>query len=330
MAIQSTQEPRAEVLGLPAQQASLWQSLQRRMRGVEVVGPLFKRRERWFYLMISPWLVGFVVFMAGPLISAVGLSFAHFNLTTGATWAGIENYVTMTRDPLFFKTLGNTAYYTFVSVPLGLIVAFALALLLNQKLPAVNIFRTIFFLPSVVSGVAVLLLWSWIFNPKYGLINGFLAEIGVDGPGWLQSQEWSMPALIIISLWGIGWMMLVFLAGLQDIPPELSEAAEIDGATAWQKLWHVTIPMISPVTFFLFVTGLIFAMQVFIPAYILTKGGPNNSTMTLSLLIYLAAFQWDKMGYATAAAVVLIVITLVITLVQFRVGDLWVHYETKA
>jgi multiple sugar transport system permease protein len=295
----------------------------------ETIGPLGKRRERWFFIMIAPWIIGFLVFQAGPILVAGLLSVGDYSNARGFTWVGLENYRVMLDDPLVRETLGNTIYYTFVSVPFGLVVAFALAFLLNQKVRGSNIFRTIFFLPSVIQGVAVFMLWGWIFNPRFGLINNLLKSIGITGPGWLHDEQWAMPTLILMSLWSIGWMMLVYLAGLQDIPQELYEASELDGASAWQKLRYITIPLISPVTFFLFITGIIGSMQVFAPAYVLTRGGPNYATTTISLLIYFAAFLWDRMGYAAALAVLLFIFILIITLIQFGVARRWVYYASE-
>lgn len=300
-----------------------------RLRQRTQIGPLTQRRERWFYLLISPWLVGLIVFQAGPILAAGALSFTEYSLTKGATWVGLDHFATMAGDVLFHKTLRNTAYYALVSVPLGVGVAFALAWLLNQKVPGVNVFRTIFFLPSVVQGVAVIMLWGWIFNPRFGLVNAVLKWFGIQGPAWLQNETWAMPAVILMSLWSIGWMMLVYLAGLQDIPLELYEASELDGASGWQKLRYITLPLISPVTFFLVITNIIGAMQIFAPAYVLTRGGPNNATMTISLLIYFSAFVWNKLGYASALAVVLFVMILLITLFQFGVARQWVYYQTE-
>jgi multiple sugar transport system permease protein len=212
---------------------------------------------------------------------------------------------------------------------LGLVVAFTLANLLNQKIKGINIFRTIFFLPSVITGIAVIMLWGLIFNPQFGMLNAVLGWFGIDGPAWLQDETWAMPAVILMSLWNIGWMMLVYMAGLQSIPQELYDAAEIDGAGSWAKLRYITIPLISSVTFFLLVTNIIFSFQVFTPTYVLTRGGPNNATMTISLLIFLAAFQWNRMGFASALAILLFVIILLITASQFLLAGRWVYYETQ-
>jgi multiple sugar transport system permease protein len=292
-------------------------------------GPLARRKERWFYILILPWIIGFLIFQLGPILFVGILSFSRYNVIKGISWIGFENFRTMVRDPLVAKTMLNTLYYTIFSVPLGLAFAFFLAVLLNQKIRGVVIFRTIFFLPAVVSGVAVTLLWGWIFNPKYGLINAMLASLGIQGPAWLQSETWAMPAVIIMSLWGVGWMMLIYLAGLQEIPQELYEAAEIDGANRLQRLRHITIPMISPVTFFLFITSIIGSMQVFVPTYVLTRGGPNNATMTISLLTFFSAFLWDKMGFASALALLLFVFIMAITIFQFGLAKRWVYYTTE-
>ncbi len=293
------------------------------------MGPLARKRERWFYLMISPWIIGFIVFQAGPIVAAAVLAFNEVNLIKGLTWVGGKHFADMFADPLVGRSLVNTAYYTFTSVPLGLITAFGLAVLLNQKVRGVTIFRTLFFLPSVVQGVAAFMLWGWIFNPRFGLVNNLLKSIGLGQPGWLYDKDWAMPTLILMSLWNIGWMMLIYLAGLQGIPKELYEAAELDGAGTMQRVRYITLPMISPVTFFLFITGIIGSMQVFAPAYVLTRGGPDYATTTISLLVYFAGFLWDKLGYASALAMLLFLLILLVTLFQFGVAGRWVTYERE-
>jgi multiple sugar transport system permease protein len=303
--------------------------IRKSLRVSQKIGPLAKKKEKWFYFLISPWIIGFVLFQAGPVLAAGALSFAHYDISTGYKWIGMENYTTILADPIFSKTMVNTLYYTLVSVPLGMLAAFIFAFLLNQKIRGVTIFRTIFFLPAVIQGIAVIILWGWIFNPKFGLINAGLQLLGIRGPGWLMSETWAMPALIIMSLWSIGWMILIFLAGLQGIPQELYEACELDGGSPFQKLRYITLPLISPVTFFLFITSIMSSMQVFAPTYVLTRGGPNNATMTISLLIYFEAFLWNKMGYAAAAAVFLFIMILTITLVQFGFANRWVYYTTE-
>jgi multiple sugar transport system permease protein len=309
--------------------ADILSRLKRRGRKRERIGPIARRRERWFYLLISPWIIGFILFQAGPVLASGLLAFANYNLTQGITWVGFRHFASMVQDPIAIKALGNTLYFTLGSVPAGMTVAFGLANLLNQKIPGVNIFRTIFFLPAVVTGVAVVILWGLIFNPNFGLLNGLLQMIGIQGPAWLQDEHWAMPALIIMSLWDIGWIMLIYLAGLQSVPQELYEASEMDGASWVQKLRFITLPMLSPVTFFLLITNLINAFQIFTPAFVLTRGGPHNATTTFSLLIYDSAFQYNSLGYAAALAVVLFLIILSITVIQFGFARRWVHYETE-
>jgi multiple sugar transport system permease protein len=291
---------------------------------------LQKRKERWFWLFILPWVIGFLVFQLGPILYAGALSFSKFNFNAGLTWIGLQNYRNILADEVFVKTIGNTIYYTIGSVPLSLIVAFFLAFMLNQKVKGVTIFRTIFFLPSVIQGVAVYMLWGWIFNPKFGIINNLLTKLGITNPpGWLESETWVMPAIIIISLWGVGWMVLVYLAALQEIPEELYEACELDGGGFFQKIWYITLPMISPVTFFLLISGMISAMQIYAPAYVLTEGGPNFASTTISLLIYYSAFRWNAMGEGAAMAVLLFLAILLFTVIQFALSGRWVHYQTE-
>lgn len=329
VAATSAQEAVEEAAVVPSQ-SSFWHTLlHRKPRVKDKWGPLSKRRERWFYLLISLWLIGFLVFHLGPIIGAFAFSLTDFHLAQGFTWVGLRHFQTMLDDPLVAKTLFNTIYYTVGSVGLGLVVAFALAHLLNQRVKGINVFRTIFFLPSVITGIAVIMLWGLIFNPEFGMLNAVLGWFEIDGPAWLHEEEWAMPAVILMSLWNIGWMMLVYLAGLQSIPQELYDAAEIDGAGSWAKLRYITIPLISSVTFFLLVTNIIFSFQVFTPTYVLTRGGPNNATMTISLLIFLAAFQWNRMGFASALAIVLFTIVLIITAIQFLLAGRWVYYETQ-
>lgn len=290
------------------------------------MGPLAKRRERWFYLLISPWLIGFLLFQAVPLLGAFGLSFAEWLLPQPPSYVGFANFKAMLADPLLGRTLLNTAYYALGTVPTGIGLGLALALLLNRQQRGVIMFRTIFFLPAIVSGVATVLLWGWVFNPQYGMANAILAQVGIRGPGWLQEEAWAMPALILMSLWGVGTSMVVYLAALQGVPHELHEAASLDGAGHRERFRHVTWPLISPVTFFLVVVNLIGSFQVFTPTYILTRGGPNNATLTLPLYIYLNAFAWGRIGYASTLALVLFAAVLALTVIQFRLADRWVFY----
>lgn len=290
------------------------------------LGPVGKKRQRWFYLLISPWLAGFILFQVGPIVGALFLSFAEWPLPQAPSFVGIAHFRSLLYDPLFGKTLINTAYYALGVVPMGILMGLGLALLLNRPGRIVVLFRTIFFLPAVISGAATVLMWGWVFNPRYGIVNGLLSQVGISGPGWLQDKTWAMPALILMGLWNVGINMLVYLAALQGIPQELEDAAALDGARRWSRLWYVTLPLISPVTFFLLVVNLIAALQVFTPTYLLTRGGPDNATLTLPLYIYLNAFAWGKLGYASALALMLFLVILGITLVQFRFANRWVFF----
>jgi len=289
----------------------------------------FKKEELHAYVLIAPWLLGFTVFTAGPMLMSIYLSFTDWRLIGDPRWVGLENFrVLFFEDPRFWKALYNTAYYTLFSVPLGLIVALLLALLLNQRLRGIRFFRTAYYVPVVTSGVATSLLWLWIFNPKLGLLNYFLGLMGIEGPSWLVSDIWAKPAFILMSLWGVGGSMVIFLAALQSIPQQLFEAAMIDGANRWQIFWHITIPIISPTTFFVLVMGIIGSFQIFTSAFVMTKGGPADSTLFYVLYLYENAFQYFRMGYASALAWVLFIVILGFTILQFRIAGKWVHYES--
>ena len=223
----------------------------------------------------------------------------------------------------------NTAYYTLGVVPTGVALGLLLALLLRREQRGVYLFRTIFFLPVVVSGVAMALLWAWVFNPRYGAINALLAYLGIAGPGWLQDEAWAMPALILMSLWGAGANMVIYIAALRDIPHELLEASTLDGAGRWSRFRHVTWPLLSPISFYLLVVNVIGSFQAFTPIYVITRGGPNNATLTLPLYIYLNAFSWDKLGYASALSLILLLFVLALTAIQFCLARAWVFYEVE-
>lgn len=294
-------------------------------------GKLSQREARFGYLFISPWLIGFLIFVAIPIIASLYLSFTNYELfKSGTSWIGLKNYSELLfQDRLFWVSLYNTIYYTALSVPLGIGTALILALLLNRKLYGITVYRTIFYLPSVTSGVAVSLLWVWLFNPNYGLINVMLEKFGIQGPGWLSDPKWSKPALILMSLWGIGGTMVILLAGLQGVPEQLYEAAELDGANWWQKFIHVTFPMISPVMFFNLIMGVIGAFQYFTQAYIMTGGGPVDSTLFYVLYLFRQGFLLLRMGYASAMAWILFIFILILTILQFKLASHWVYYETE-
>ncbi len=290
------------------------------------MGQLGKRRERWFYLLISPWLVGLLLFQIGPVVTALGLSFTEWHLPQLPQFVGLTHYQELIQDHLFRRSLLNTAYYTLGTVPPGIVIGLGLALLVNRPRPGISFFRTVYFLPAVISGVATALLWAWMFNPQYGMVNSVLAQLGIHGPAWFQDEHWAMPALILTGLWSIGTNMLLYLAALQAVPAELVESAALDGAGAAALFRHVTWPMVTPVTFYLLVVNIIGAFQIFTPTYIITRGGPNYATLTLPLYIYLNAFAWGRMGYAAALAFILFMVILGLTLLQFRFAKRWVFY----
>jgi multiple sugar transport system permease protein len=280
------------------------------------------------YLFFSPGLIGLLVFMAGPILYSFYLSFTSYNMYNPPAWVGLKNYqIMLTEDPLFFKSLFNTLYYVGFSVPLNTAMGILLAILMNQKVKGIRLFRTIYFLPSIVSGVAVALLWQWILDPNFGLINTFLANLGITGPGWLTDEHWSKPSLIIMNLWSVGGSMIIYLAGLQGIPQSLYEAATMDGAGPIRKFANITLPMLTPTIFFNVVMGVLSGFQVFLQAYIMTGGGPNNSTMFFAFYLYNKAFKDLQLGYASAMAWILLLITLICTLIIFKTSSRWVYYE---
>jgi multiple sugar transport system permease protein len=280
------------------------------------------------YLFISPWLIGFLAFTAIPMAASLYFSLTEWNIITPPRFVGLGNYRELFfEDPLFWQALRVTAIYTLFSVPLRLGLALLAAVLLARPLVGNRLFRTILYTPEIVAGVALALLWSWVFNPEFGLINAGLRLLGIPGPGWIYSSQWALPALILMSAWKIGGNMVIYLAALQAIPKDLYEAAELDGAGAWSKFWSVTLPMLSPAIFFTLVLGAITSLQVFTEAYVMTRGGPGNATMFYALYLYLAAFEFREMGYASAMAWVLFAITMVLTLFIFSTVRRWVYYE---
>jgi multiple sugar transport system permease protein len=292
------------------------------------LGKQARREEREFYLFISPWIIGFILFGAGPIIGSFILSFTEWSLLAPPKWVGLANFKLILNDAFARIALVNTLYYGLGSVFLGVIVSFLLALLLNQKVKGQSLFRTIFYLPSVVSGIAVALLWINIFNPDFGLLNQALRTLGVQKPpGWLVSPQWAMPALILMSVWGAGGSMVIYLAGLQSIPEHLYEAAAIDGAGTWSKFWNVTVPMMSPIIFFNLIVGFIASLQAFVQIFVMTNGGPANATLVIGLYLYRNAFEFFKMGYASAISWVLFIIIIAITVAQFALARRWVYYE---
>jgi len=285
-------------------------------------------KKRWVgYAFISPWLIGFLIFTAYPFVTSVFLSFTRYNIVQPPVWIGAANYrALLTHDPLFWKSLGVTLKFAALSVPLGIIAGVALALLLNLNLRGIAIYRTIFFLPSIVPTVASSVVFLWLLNPDIGLINRALGAIGITGPEWLQSPKWALWSLVGLSIWGIGGSMVIYLAGLKDIPAYLYEAALIDGAGPWQRLRYVTLPMLTPVIFFNLVMGLIGVFQYFTQAYIMTQGGPEDSTRFYALYMFQQAWRYLNAGYASAMGWLLFLVIMAITVGLFWTQKRWVHY----
>ena len=282
------------------------------------------------FLFISPWIIGFLAFEFGPLIASFYLGLTKYDILSPPEFVGLANYDKMfTRDPLFWKSLGVTAIYSLSTVFLGVILGVMLAVLLNQKIRGMSLYRTIYYLPAVVSGVAVAYMWAWIFRPEAGILNYALSLIGITGPNWLFSTTWTLPAFIMMSLWAVGGGMVLYLAGLQGVPTHLYEAASLDGAGPWAKFWNVTLPMISPVIFFNFIIGIIGSFQVFTNAFVITSGGPANSTLFFVLYLYRHAFQNFKMGYAAALGMILFLVIMTLTIISFRLSNRHVFYEGR-
>lgn len=290
-----------------------------------------QRRNKAFtgYLFVSPWIVGFLVFGLYPIIMSFYYSLCHYDVLRIPKYIGWQNYSALLgSDPYFWKSIWNTLVYSVLRIPLSITGSLLLAVLVNNAVRGLRVFRTIYFMPSIVTGVVLSVLWMWMFNPQYGLINNFLAFFGLPGPLWLQSARWSKPALALMSLWSVGGgRMLVFLAALQGIPDQLYEAVDLDGGSWWHRFRHVTVPMLSPVIFLWTVIEVIFSFQIFTEAYVMTKGGPLDSTLFYNLYLYFKAFDDFQMGYASALAWLLLIIILVVTAIQFKIGSRWVHYE---
>jgi multiple sugar transport system permease protein len=280
-------------------------------------------------VFIAPWIVGYLCFTVGPMMGSLLLSFCQYDLAN-LKFAGLSNYERLfTNDPLFWKSLWNTATYTLFAVPLGLTGSLMLAVFLNQKVRGLALYRTLYYIPSLVPAVATALLWNYVFNANFGILNNSLRSAGMSNPPqWLQDPNWALPAFVIMSLWGIGGgRMIIFLAGLQGIPDSYYEAADIDGAGALSKFRHITLPMLTPMIFFNMVLGIIGSFQVFTAAYIMTGGGPANATLFYVLYLFRQAFEEFRMGYASAMAWVLFIILLVCTGIQFWQAKKWVYYE---
>jgi multiple sugar transport system permease protein len=291
------------------------------------MSPLRRKEAMYGYIAILPWFLGFLAFTAGPMVFSAYLIFTDWELITPPEWVGLKNIRTLADDQMFRDTLLNTAIYTVFSVPLQLLVALGVALLLNLNIRGSNLYRAIIFLPSQTPVVATAMLWFFIFSPTGGLANAALGVFGIPPQRWLWDIHLVKPALIAVAVWAFGSAMIIFLAGLQDVPQSLYEAADLDGASAWSKLRNITLPLITPTIFFNLVIGLIGAFQVFTPVYLMTGGGPGTSSMMMGLLIYREGFEEFNMGYASLLAWVLFLIVIVLTIIQFSFARRWVYYE---
>lgn len=284
------------------------------------------------YLFVSPWILSLLVFTAYPMIASFYFAMTNYTILNPPEWVGFDNFrVMFTTDPLYWKSVWNTVFYVVFSVPLGLAVGLVLALLLNQQVGGIGIYRTAFYLPGLMPAVASTLLWMVLLDPRFGLVNAALGLFGVPRLGWLRSAAWSKPALILMSLWGSGGSMLIFLAALKEIPQSLYEAAMIDGANGWQRFWTITLPLITPTIFFNLLMGIIGSFQVFASALIAGEGGstagPLNSILMYMLYLYRNAFRYFSMGYASAMALAMFAVLVVLTLILIRSSSYWVYYE---
>ncbi len=286
------------------------------------------REAIWGYLFIAPGMLGLLVFTLFPVLFALGISFTNWSILAKPEFVGAANYLKLTRDPVFSKVMLNTLYYTAVSVPLNLIFSLFFAVILNQKIRFLALFRTAYFLPVVSASVAVSMVWMWLLDSNFGLINTALVATGLDPVAWLSNPKTAMPAIIIVSVWkSMGWNMIIYLAALQDVPEELYDAAKIDGANKWKMFRFVTLPLITPAIFFTAITGFIGSFQGFDLVYNMTQGGPARSTSVIGYYIWEQAFKYSKMGYGAALAYVLFLVILVITLIQWQARRNWVYGE---
>jgi multiple sugar transport system permease protein len=286
----------------------------------------------WFKGMafISPWVIGFSVFTGLPIALSLYYSFCDYSLLQSPVFIGLENYQNLIHDPVFWQANYNTCLYALAALPLGLLIALVLAILLNVKTRGQSLYRALIFLPSLFPAVASAMLWLWLFNGKLGLVNFALHKIGVSNPpGWLADAQWALPTLVLISFWGVGNTVVIFLAGLQDVPHELFEAAELDGAGRFDCLRHVTLPSISPVIFFNLIMGIIGTLQVFTLPFIMTQGGPARATYLYTEYMYDSAFVYVKMGYASAMAWIQLLMVLALTAIAFWTSRRWVYYQGR-
>ncbi len=287
------------------------------------------KNGRWGYLFISPWIFGFIVLTAGPMIASLYLSLTRYDGRNMPEFIGFKNFVTMVHDKWVWNSLGITFKFAILAIPIGIVFGFLLAYMLNMKIKGMKLWRTLYYLPSLISGVVIAMLWRGLFDDQYGMINFLLREIGINAPKWLLDPKYTLYCFLFLSVWGCGGGMIIYLSGLQAIPTELYEAAELDGCNKAQQLWHVTIPQMTPILFYELIMGIIGAFQYFAEPMVLTKGGPAHSTEFFNLYLYNNAFKYQNMGFASALAWILFVIILLLTLLVFKSSDMWVFYDSE-
>ncbi|WP_431090196.1 carbohydrate ABC transporter permease [Paenibacillus sp. 8b26] len=289
---------------------------------------MMRMERNWGLLFALPAILGLLIFTIGPITASFVFSLTDWTIGGQMTFIGLDNYRTiLTEDTTFSQSMFVTTYYALGSVPLGLVAAFIIALLLNQKVKGLSVFRTIYYLPTIVPSIANTMLWLWMFNPDFGLLNSLLEHAGLPGSKWIYDESTAIPSLIMMSTWGIGNTVIIFLAGLQSVPTHLYEAAEVDGGNRWHKFFHITIPSMTPTIFFNLVMSLISTFQAFNQAYVMTNGGPNNSTLFYVFYLWRTAFTETKIGYASALAWILFFVIMVLTVLIFSTSKKWVHYE---
>ncbi len=289
---------------------------------------LARNEARIALLFVGPWIVGFGVFLFYPLVASIYYSFCDYSVLRSPVWIGMQNYADLVRDDVFWTSLKNTLIYAMMALPLGMLVAISLAMLLNAKVKGLAVYRTIFFLPSLVPTIPLAVLWLWVFNGEHGILNYVLQLLHLPTPNWLGDPAWSKPALALLAIWGAGNSMVIYLAGLQDVPVDLYEAADLDGAGWWSKTRNVTLPMLSPVILFNLIMGIIGALQVFAEPYVMFPGGsPARSTYFYTMYLFDNAFRYHKMGYACAMGWIMFVIILLLTMLALRLSERHVYYQ---
>lgn len=284
--------------------------------------------QKWGIIFALPAILGFLIFALGPFMASFILGLTKWKIGAMPHFVGLGNYKHMvSQDPVFWKSLGVTLYYSLLAVPISMLLAFLIALLLNQKVRGLSIFRTIFYLPYVVPSVSSIMLWMWMFNPTYGLLNGILSGLGLPTSQWIYSPTMAIPSMALMSIWALGNTVVIFLAGRQGVPAHLYDSVEVDGGGAWSKLLHVTIPSMTPTILFNLILSIIGTFQTFNQAYLMTQGGPNYSTQFFVYDIFQYAFQFGDMGYACALSWVLFILIMILSVVVFKTSGKWVYYE---